>query len=333
MYPAYGNLVPRDIATRAIHKVVYDQGLGVGGQPVVYLDLSHIPAETLRKKLGAILDIYEKFMGDDPTRVPMKVFPAVHYSMGGLWVDYDQMTSVPGLFAVGEVDYSIHGANRLGANSLLSCIYAGMVAGPAMAKWSKSLKEYAEDLPSSLFDRAMQQQDQKVQWVKKMGGSENPFLIGRELGDWMTRNVTVTRYNDKLKATDQKIIELQERWHRIGIQDPGGWANQSVHYTRQLYSMLHLARVITVGALNRNESRGAHYKPDFPERDDAQFMKTTLALYSQDSVSPSADSPFGSPRGQGGPEFSYVPVDVSLVKPRPRKYDVDKGEKTSSSHQ
>src|SRR4051794_1205747 len=155
MYPAYGNLVPRDIATRAIHKVVYDLGLGVNGQAVVYLDLSHIPAETLRKKLGAILEIYEKFMGDDPTRVPMKVFPAVHYSMGGLWVDYDQMTSMKGLFAVGEVDYSIHGANRLGANSLLSCIYGGMVAAPAMTKWWRGLKTHKYDLPSKIFDDAV----------------------------------------------------------------------------------------------------------------------------------------------------------------------------------
>jgi succinate dehydrogenase / fumarate reductase flavoprotein subunit len=321
MYPAYGNLVPRDIATRAIHKVVYDLGLGVNGQAVVYLDLSHIPAETLRKKLGAILDIYEKFMGDDPTKVPMKVFPAVHYSMGGLWVDYDQMTSVPGLFAVGEVDYSIHGANRLGANSLLSCIYAGMVAGPAMAKWAKGLKTHEEDLSSTPFDEAVKVHTHRIDHVKKMDGKENAFLIGRELGDWMTRNVTVVRYNDKLKATDQKILELQERWHSIGIKDQGNWTNQSVHYTRQLYSMLHLARVITIGALQRDESRGAHYKPDFPERNDEKFMKTTITTH-KGPQGVSSVSPFG--KDQGSPEFSYEPIDVSLVKPRARKYDVDK---------
>ncbi|MBI2712501.1 MAG: succinate dehydrogenase flavoprotein subunit [Bdellovibrio sp.] len=330
MYPAYGNLVPRDIATRAIHKVVYDLGLGVNGQSVVYLDLSHIPAETLRKKLGAILEIYEKFMGDDPTRVPMKVFPAVHYSMGGLWVDYDQMTSVPGLFAVGEVDYSIHGANRLGANSLLSCIYAGMVAGPAMAKWAKGLKTHEQDLPSSAFDEAVKQHSQKIDFVKKMDGPENPFVIGRELGDWMTRNVTVVRYNDKLKATDQKVQELQERWNKIGIQDRGNWTNQSVHYTRQLYSMLHLARVITIGALQRDESRGAHYKPDFPERNDEKFMKTTIATH-KGPQGVSSERPFG--KDQGHPQFAYEAIDVSLVKPRPRKYDVDKAGSTAHTTQ
>jgi succinate dehydrogenase / fumarate reductase flavoprotein subunit len=323
MYPAYGNLVPRDIATRAIHKVVYDMGLGVDGQAVVYLDLSHIPAETLKKKLGAILEIYEKFMGDDPTRVPMKVFPAVHYSMGGLWVDYDQMTNVSGLFAVGEVDYSIHGANRLGANSLLSCIYAGMVAGPSMSKWCKGLKTHEDDIASSVFDDQVKWHSSRIEHVKKMDGKENPFLIGRELGDWMTRNVTVVRHNDKLKATDEKLVELQERWHKIGIQDHGNWTNQSLHYTRQLYSMLHLARVITIGALQRNESRGAHYKPEFPERDDETFMKTTIARY-QPSSSLNAATPFGAPKDQGSPSFTYEPIDVSLVKPRARKYDVDK---------
>lgn len=322
MYPAYGNLVPRDIATRAIHKVVYDMNLGVDGQNVVYLDLSHIPTDELRRKLGAILDIYEKFMGDDPTKVPMKVFPGVHYSMGGLWVDYNQMTSVPGLFAVGECDYSIHGANRLGANSLLSCIYAGMVAGPAMNKHLKALKNGEEELPASLFDGAVKQHAAGIDSIKKMSGPENAYALWRELGDWMTRNVTVTRYNAKLKETDAKIQEFQERWHKIGLQDSGGWANQGVHFTRQLYSMLQLARVVTIGALQRDESRGAHYKPDFPERDDAKFQKTTIATYDGAWAQPGSVAGFSSQHGS--PKLTYEAVDVSLVKPRPRKYDVDK---------
>ena len=307
MYPAYGNLVPRDIATRAIHKVVFDLHLGVNGQQVVYLDLSHIPADTLRKKLGAIMDIYEKFMGDDPTKVPMKVFPAVHYSMGGLWVDYDQMTNIPGLFAVGECDYSIHGANRLGANSLLSCIYAGMVAGPSTGKWAKGLKQHEDELPSSLFDAAVKKHTDKIDGIKKMSGTENSFALGRELGEWMTRNVTVTRYNKKLEETDAKLQELQKRWHKIGISDQGAWSNQTVHHARQLYAMFELARVVTRGALQRDESRGAHFKPDFPDRDDEKFQKTTIAQYKA-----------------GQPSLSYEPIDVSLIKPRARKYDVDK---------
>ena len=129
-YPAFGNLVPRDIATREIFDVCINQKLGINGENVVYLDLSHKDPHELDVKLGGIIEIYQKFVGDDPHKVPMKIFPAVHYSMGGLWVDFDQHTSIPGLFAAGECDYSQHGANRLGANSLLSAIYGGSVAGP-----------------------------------------------------------------------------------------------------------------------------------------------------------------------------------------------------------
>src|SRR3569623_1933773 len=137
-YPKYGNLVPRDVATRAIHKVVYEHNLGIDGQPMVYLDLTHIDRETLNRKLEGILEIYEKFVGDNPRDVPMKIFPGMHYTMGGLWVDFNQMTNIPGVYAAGEADYSIHGANRLGANSQLSCIYGGFVAGPEAMKYAKN---------------------------------------------------------------------------------------------------------------------------------------------------------------------------------------------------
>src|SRR5512141_1269918 len=150
-YPAYGNLVPRDIATREIFQVCLS-GYGIGGKREVYLDLTHIPRKELDVKLGGILEIYEKFVGDDPRETPMKVFPGMHYSMGGLWVQFarndstgmvdeaspkNQMTNVPGLYAGGEVDFSIHGANRLGANSLVSCLYAGKIGGPAMVRYSR----------------------------------------------------------------------------------------------------------------------------------------------------------------------------------------------------
>ena len=139
MVPKYGNLVPRDIATRAIHKVVYEHGLGIDGQPMVYLDLTHIDRATLNHKLGGILEIYEKFVGDDPRDVPMKIFPGMHYTMGGLWVDFNQMTNIPGIFAAGECEYQYHGANRLGANSLVSCIFGGFQSGPNALDYAKSL--------------------------------------------------------------------------------------------------------------------------------------------------------------------------------------------------
>src|SRR5437762_5930051 len=142
-YPKYGNLVPRDVATRAIHKVVYEHDLGIDGQPMVYLDLTHIDRETLDKKLEGILEIYEKFVGDDPRTVPMKIFPGMHYTMGGLWVDFKQATNIPGIISAGECEYQYHGANRLGANSLVSCIYGGFVAGPEAVKYAKGLQASA----------------------------------------------------------------------------------------------------------------------------------------------------------------------------------------------
>ncbi len=309
-YPAYGNLVPRDIATRAIFKVCVDMKLGINGENMVYLDLSHKDPKELDIKLGGIIEIYEKFMGEDPRKIPMKIFPAVHYSMGGLWVDFNQMTNIPGLFAAGEADYQYHGANRLGANSLLSCIFGGMVAGPNAIRYIRGLEKSVDDLDKSGFESQRKKEEVKYEDILKMDGTENAYVIGKELGEWMTDNVTVVRYNDRLKKTDEKIQELMERYKKINVVDTSKWSNQAVMYTRQLWGMLQLARVITLGAYNRNESRGAHYKPEFPDRNDEEWLKTTKARYTPD-----------------GPAFEYEEVDTSLIKPRPRRYDVKKDEK------
>ena len=306
-YPAYGNLVPRDIATREIFKVCID-GMGIGGQNQVYLDLTHIPADVLDRKLGAILEIYEMFVGDDPRHVPMRIFPGVHYSMGGLWVDYDQRTNIPGLLAAGECDYSIHGANRLGANSLVSCVFGGFVAAPAAIQYAKNVERNGVE-SSGIYDRELKLQQEINDGLIKQSGSENQYVLHQEMGKWMTDNVTVVRYNDKLKATDEKLLELMERYKRISINDSNLWATMALPHARHLANMLELARVITVGALNRNESRGAHYKPEFPDRDDENFLKTTIAEYSGE-----------------GPVFSYEPVDVTLIQPRKRDYSKGKTE-------
>lgn len=304
-YPDYGNLVPRDIATREIFDVCVNQKLGINGENMVYLDLSHKDAHELDVKLGGIIEIYEKFTGDDPRKVPMKIFPAVHYSMGGLYVDYDQMTSIPGLFAAGECDYSQHGGNRLGANSLLSAIYGGMVAGPNAVDYVKDLDQSYEDLDDSLYEKHTQEQQEKFDSILAMDGTENAYVIHKELGEIMTANVTVVRHNDKLLETDKKILELMERYKQININDTAKWSNQAAFFTRQLWNMLVLARVITIGAYNRNESRGAHFKPDFPERNDEEWLKTTKAFY---------EGPAEAPR------FEYEDVDVSLIPPRIRDY-------------
>jgi succinate dehydrogenase / fumarate reductase flavoprotein subunit len=298
-YPKYGNLVPRDVATRAIFKVVYEHGMGIDGQPMVYLDLTHLPKERLHK-LEGILEIYEKFVGDDPREVPMKIFPGMHYTMGGLWVDFNQQTNIPGVFAAGEADYSIHGANRLGANSLLSCIYGGFVAGPqAMA--------YAKALPAQEGDGGhaaeLARQNELNNQLLSSTGTENPFKIWRELGETMTKHATIIRYNAGLDEADAKIVELLDRYKNVNLSDKSQWANTSFAFARQLKNMLELGRVIVQGARLRDESRGAHYKPDFPERDDERFLKTTKAYFKDNA-----------------PAFEYEEVDISHIKPRPRNY-------------
>src|SRR5579859_4971052 len=305
-YPKYGNLVPRDVATRAIHKVVYEEGLGIDGQPMVYLDLTHIDRATLDRKLEGILEIYEKFVGDDPREVPMKIFPGMHYTMGGMWVDFNQMTNIPGIFAAGEAEYQYHGANRLGANSLMSCIYGGFIAGPNAMSYAKSLAAAPGD---GGHTHELARQEALNKQLLTSSGTENPFRIWRELGETMTQNVTVIRYNKNINQTDEKIVELLDRYQHINLSDKSQWANTSFAFTRQLYNMLQISRVVAQGAALRNESRGAHYKPDYPDRDDANFLKTTKATFA-----PDADEP----------RFEYEAVDTQYIPPRPRKYDAAK---------
>ncbi len=299
-YPKYGNLVPRDVATRAIFKVVYEHGMGIDGQPMVYLDLTHIDRATLNRKLEGILEIYEKFVGDDPRDVPMKIFPGMHYTMGGLWVDFNQQTNIPGIFAAGEADYSIHGANRLGANSLLSCIYGGFVAGPCAMEYARNLAPQPGDGGHRAeFDR----QSEKNARILTNVGTENPFKMWRELGEVMTKHATIIRYNSGLAEADAKIVELLNRYKNINLSDKSQWANTSFAFARQLENMLHLSRIVVGGAAARDESRGAHYKPDFPERNDAQFLKTTKAAFINEA-----------------PQLSFEEVDISHITPRARSY-------------
>jgi succinate dehydrogenase / fumarate reductase flavoprotein subunit len=305
-FPKYGNLVPRDVATRAIHKVVYEYGLGLDGQPMVYLDLTHIDRETLNRKLEGILEIYEKFVGDDPRDVPMKIFPGMHYTMGGLWVDFEQMTNIPGIFAAGECEYQYHGANRLGANSLVSCIFGGFHAGPNALQYAKSLPA-AEGDGGQAAEVARQAEINKK--LLNNEGTENPFKLWRELGQTMTEHATVIRYNKGLKQADEKIVELQERTKKINLSDRSQWANTSFAFARQLKNMLELSRTVTLGALLRDESRGAHYKPDFPDRNDAKFLKTTKASFTGLAE---------------GPRFEYEEVDTQYIPPRARRYDAAK---------
>lgn len=303
MYPGYGNLVPRDIASRAIHKVCVEMGLGIDGKNQVYLDLSHLDKDFLERRLGGIIEIYEKFHGDDPKKVPMKIYPGIHYFMGGVYVDWRHMTCIPGLFAAGECDYMYHGANRLGANSLLSAAYSGTVCGPAAAEYIAGLAKLADEESDSLYESYLQQEIAYDDYVRKLDGKENPFVLHQEMGEMMTRNVGIVRNNKDLTAADLELQNYQERWHHIGMVDSNAYSNQTVMFVKQLKNMMELARVITIGALNRNESRGAHYKPEFPERNDNEYLKTTKAFYTED-----------------GPRLELEDVDTSLLEPVKRTY-------------
>jgi succinate dehydrogenase flavoprotein subunit len=345
-YPGYGNLVPRDIASRELFKKCFHAARGVynaksgRNENEVYLDVTHLPREVLRKKLAGVLEIYEKFAGEDPYTNPMRVFPAVHYSMGGLWVDFEraangslvigsprnQATNVPGLYACGEVDYQYHGANRLGANSLLSCLWGGMVTGPAIAAYRKSLARGASDMPSSLFEKAERREQRKFSAILAMTGDENPYALHDELGKTMLVDCTIERDNRTLAQVIAKIEELDERSRRAGVTDTAtGVMNQGAQFLRHLCNMIVLARVIATGARARDESRGAHFKPEFAQRDDATWMRTTLA--------------FHHGAANGTPDavryvraFDYTlagerirvtdDVDVTLVRPRTRRYEM-----------
>ncbi|MBB65486.1 MAG: succinate dehydrogenase flavoprotein subunit [Waddliaceae bacterium] len=315
LYPAFGNLVPRDIGAREILRVC-ELGLGVEGDMQVFLDVSHL-SDQKKHKLDAILDIYTKFTGDDPRKIPMKIFPAMHYTMGGAWVDWPaaddsdrwdrfrQMTNLPGCFNVGESDYQYHGANRLGANSLLSCIYAGLVVGGEVPRYLDSLDSSYRDCSSTLFDQALKTEEDVRNEIMERDGKENVHALHDELADLMVGNVTVKRNNADLSKTLEGLETIRERAKHITLDDKSRVANQTYVFARQFEPMLELAIVIAKGALLRNEFRGAHYKPEFPERDDKNWLKTTIAEYDKEN---------------GGAKISYEPVDIRHLEPILRDY-------------
>lgn len=315
MYPAFGNLVPRDIAAREILRIC-EMGLGVEGGMQVYLDISHLSHDKLAK-LKSVLDIYEKFTGDNPRQIPMKIFPAVHYSMGGAWVDwpaandsdrferYRQMTNIPGCFNAGESDYQYHGANRLGANSLLSCIFGGLVAGQEIPRYLDHLTTCYSAISEKIFTRALQIEEDLKKDLLSRQGPENIHHLHDELSEWMVNHVTVKRNNEDLKRTLHKIKELKERYQKISLDDRSQFANQTYIFANQFGPMLELAMVITKGALLRDEFRGAHYKPEFPKRDDEHWLKTTLAIFDETKEEPI---------------IKYEEIDLRHLKPVPRDY-------------
>lgn len=342
-YPKYGNLVPRDIATREIFRICIEERLSVQADRMcVYLDVTHLPRDMLDRKLAGILEIYEKFQGADPRETPMKIFPAVHYTMGGLWCDYErtndgelvvgsprnQQTNIAGLYAIGECDYQYHGANRLGANSLIACIFSGLTVAPGIAAYVSAQQRRPAEAPASVFEQAQRaHREQYDRLIARGDGGPNPYRIHQRLGAAMTRAATVIRRNAELDAAYQEVCELEEQARRAAVFDRGGWANQSAVFVRALADMFPLAKTIVRGARLRDECRGAHYKPEFEmppvdaadpqerrrqaehwcdvfEENNRRWLKSTVAAWKDD----------------GQPEIGYEPVDTSLIPPRPRLY-------------
>lgn len=340
-YPKYGNLVPRDIATREIFDICTHDGLSVEKDRLcVYLDLTHIPRETLDRKLGGILEIYEKFQGVDPRAMPMKIFPAVHYSMGGLWVDYEksadggmvegsprnQQTNIPGLYAIGECDYQYHGANRLGANSLLSCIFSGLFVAPSLLAARGEAAGGGE--ATRLFEAEVRRQEERHrELLGRTAGRENPYDLHQELGNLMTRVATVVRRNEQLAEAYGEVCRIEERWRHCAVSDTGNWTNQNVVFTKALGDMFPVAKLMLKGALLRDECRGAHFKPQFAmpgiEATDPAAKRAEAERWCdrfEENTRKWLKSTIAACDAEGNPEITYQDVDTSLITPRPRLY-------------
>ncbi|MCU0316800.1 MAG: succinate dehydrogenase (quinone) flavoprotein subunit [Fimbriimonadaceae bacterium] len=326
--PQYGNLLSRDLVSFIIY-CVCRAGQGVKGGQQVYLDITHLhhkkgmSRELITDKLGGVLEIYEKFMREDPIDVPMRIYPAVHYTMGGLWVDYEkghdgpldeasprnQQTNVSGLFAAGECEYQYHGANRLGANALLSCLTGGELAALGVLSYIKNLPGDSgyDDLPASVADAEAGVEKDRYKALCQSKGDENPYQLSAELSETMWNYCGIWRLQKELLGAKDKLDELSERAEKCNLLDQSTWSNQAVPFTRTLVHMIEMSKAIVGGALIRDESRGAHFKLDTPERDDNKWLVTTKATW--------------TPKG---PEFDMTErVECNVLAPRARKYRVN----------
>ena len=216
---------------------------------------------------------------------------------------FRQMTNLPGCFNVGEADYQYHGANRLGANALMACIFSGLVAGQEVPRYLEAAASSYADTPAAVFQHAISLEEELKREILARDGPENIYYLYDELSDVMVRHVTVKRDNKDLALALIKLKELRERYRNISLSDRSQFANQTYTFANQFGPMVELAMVITKGALLRDEFRGAHYKPEFPKRDDENWLKTTIALYKAEE-----------------PEISYEPVDIRHLKPIHRDY-------------
>ncbi|WP_406838596.1 succinate dehydrogenase flavoprotein subunit [Streptomyces sp. AHU1] len=307
--PVMKDLASRDVVSRSIYTEIREgRGCGPEGDHV-YLDLTHLPPEQLDAKLPDITEFARTYLGIEPYTDPIPIQPTAHYAMGGIPTNVegevlsDNTTVVPGLYAAGEVAcVSVHGANRLGTNSLLDINVFGRRAGIAAAEYSA--KAGFVELPENPAEQVVNQ----VERLRSSTGTERVAEIRRELQECMDANVMVFRTEQTIKTAVEKIAELRERYKNVSVQDKGKRFNTDLLEAIELGNLLDLAEVMAVSALARKESRGGHYREDYPNRDDVNFMRHTMAYREV---------------GEDGTEsirLDYKPVVQTRYQPMERKY-------------
>ena len=267
-YPAYGNLAPRDIASRAA-KQVCDEGRGVGpfGRGV-YLDfadaLRRLGRRVIRQRYGNLFDMYQRITGEDPCRQPMRIYPAAHYTMGGLWVNYDLMSNLAGLFVVGEANFSDHGANRLGASALMQGLADGYFVLPqTIGDYLARRRPCGSDCAGSVFEDAEQQVRQRLGRLLEVNGSRTADSFHRELGQLMWDHCGMSRSAAGLQEALARIPALREEfWRSLRVSGAGGTLNQALERAGRVADYLELAELLCRDALDRDESCGAHFREE-----------------------------------------------------------------------
>lgn len=328
-YPAYGNLCPRDIASRAATEQI-DSGHGVGPlKNSVYLDFSDALARVGRKAIeeryGNLFTMYEHATGEDPYRVPMRIAPGAHFTMGGLWADFDLMTSIPGLFVGGEAGWGYHGANRLGANSLLSACVDGWFTLPFSIPNYLS-RQLGRPLPapdSPAVADALARVNVRTQALLDVGGTRGPVQFHRELGEILYRGCGVGRTKESLTTALAEVRRLREEfWEDLSVPGGGEQVNQTLEKAGRVADFLELAELMCVDALDREESCGAHFRHEHQaageaRRDDDRWMFASAweSLSANDPSRP-AESDAGTRRFARHAE----PLDFVAVPPVTRSY-------------
>jgi succinate dehydrogenase / fumarate reductase flavoprotein subunit len=272
-YPSYGNLAPRDISSRAA-KEVCDEGRGVGpGGRGVYLDfadaIKRLGEHTIRERYGNLFEVYEKITGEDAYKVPMRIYPAVHYTMGGLWVDYNLMSNVPGLFVIGEANFSDHGANRLGASALMQGLADGYFVLPnTLPNYlaSQMGKRPSPDRPE--FREAEESVCDRIKKLLNVNGTRPVDSFHRELGLLLWNKCGMSRHEKGLREALKEIPELRQRfWHEVRVPGDGDDFNQSLERAGRVADFLEFAELMCTDALERDESAGAHFREEHQTED------------------------------------------------------------------